>query len=157
FGFIASLNKSISGGGYGPIVAGGQILTGRDGTRAIGTTAVAEAATTATSYIVYEVLGRTPVTLDTFLGLEGPLVLGALLSAPVSAYVLKRVHPRRLTPIVGAAAVILGIYTLMNTVFDSTLATIVILLIFAALIAGLLLVRRNNRRDMHAESKETRH
>jgi hypothetical protein len=154
FGFIASLNKSISGGGYGPIVAGGQILTGRDGTKAIGTTSIAEAATTATSYILYEVLGRTPVTLDTFLGLEGPLLLGALLSAPISAYILKKVDPRRLIPIVGSAAVLLGLYTLMSTVFDSTIATIIVLAIFSVLVLGLLLVRANGSAHKQRRDKE---
>src|SRR3989338_2386203 len=42
---IASFNKGVSGGGYGPIVTGGQLIAGVDGKNAIGITSLAEGLT----------------------------------------------------------------------------------------------------------------
>jgi len=41
-GLIAALNKGLSGGGYGPLVTGGQILAGVDGKEASRITSLAE-------------------------------------------------------------------------------------------------------------------
>ncbi len=44
-GSVAAFNKGISGGGYGPVVAAGQILTGVEPKSAIGVTALSEGVT----------------------------------------------------------------------------------------------------------------
>ena len=41
-GLWASLNKGLSGGGYGPLVCGGQLLAGMNEKEAIGITSLAE-------------------------------------------------------------------------------------------------------------------
>ncbi len=41
-GLISSFNKGISGGGYGPLVTGGQVLSGREARSAVGSTSFAE-------------------------------------------------------------------------------------------------------------------
>ncbi len=150
FGIIASFNKSISGGGYGPIVAGGQILSGRDSTKAIGTTAVAEAAVTGAAWLVYFYLGITELSLEPFLELEIPLVIGALISAPVSAVSINRVDARTLSPLVGSAAVALGVYVLLQIIIGDFFAGTFTVAIFLTLmlIISVIQYRRRAWRDV---------
>ena len=56
--FLAALNKGISGGGYGPLVMGGQILSGVNAKNAVGITAFAEAVTCFIGFILYLVMGK---------------------------------------------------------------------------------------------------
>jgi uncharacterized membrane protein YfcA len=42
-GLISSFNKGVSGGGYGPLATGGQILSGRETRSSVGSTTLAEA------------------------------------------------------------------------------------------------------------------
>lgn len=145
FGFIASLNKSISGGGYGPLVAGGQILSGRDSTKAIGTTAVAEAAVTGAAWLMYYYLGITDLVLDPFLELEIPLVIGALISAPVSALLINRIDAKTLTPLVGSAAVALGVYVLLQIIVGDIFAATVTVAIFLTLMLVISVIQYRRR------------
>jgi hypothetical protein len=41
-GLISAFNKGISGGGYGPLVTGGQIINGRESKSSIGNTTLVE-------------------------------------------------------------------------------------------------------------------
>lgn len=135
FGLIAAINKSLSGGGYGAVVAGGQILSGRKSKKAVASTATAEAVTTGTSYGLYILLERTTLSLDLFLQLEIPLLIGAVLSAPFAAYFVNSVKAKRLIPTVGTAAVMLGIYTIFNTLVQNIVAGIIAVIIFLMLFA----------------------
>ena len=132
-GFVASLNKGLSGGGYGPIIAGGQILTGRDEKRAIASTSTAEAVTTATSWGLYVLLGQVIPSSDSFLALEIPLTVGAILSAPIAAVLIYRIEPRNLIPFVGSGAVIIGIYVVMNSLVGDPIAILITVIIFVLL------------------------
>ncbi|MBD3404975.1 MAG: TSUP family transporter [Candidatus Lokiarchaeota archaeon] len=143
-GFIASLNKSLSGGGYGAVVAGGQILSGRESRKAVASTATAEAVTTGTSYALYVLLERTELNLDLFLQLEIPLLIGAILSAPFAAYFVSAVKPDRLIPTVGTAAVLLGIYTIFDTLVQNPVAGVIAVVIFLVLI---VVATRNGKDD----------
>ena len=107
-GLLAAFNKGISGGGYGPIVTGGQILSGIKSKSAIGITSLAEGLTCLVGVIIY--LIYTDHTIDW--GLAPSLVLGAFLSVPVAAYTVKKFNPERLRAIVGIATLILGFLTL---------------------------------------------
>jgi hypothetical protein len=132
-GFVASVNKGLSGGGYGPIIAGGQILSGRDEKRAIASTSTAEAVTTATSWGLYVLLGQKLLIFDSFLVLEIPLTLGAIISAPLSAYLVDKIDPQKLIPFVGSGAVIIGIYVLMKVLVGDSVAIIITVIIFSVL------------------------
>jgi hypothetical protein len=132
-GFVASVNKGLSGGGYGPIIAGGQILSGREEKRAIASTSTAEAVTTAASWGLYVILGQVVPSWESFLALEIPLTLGALLSAPVAAYVIHKIEPRNLIPFVGSGAVIIGIYIMMKSLIGDPIAIGITIVIFTIL------------------------
>jgi len=117
FGIVSAFNKGLSGGGYGPVVAGGQILSGRDSKRAIGSTAFAETIVCLTSWLLFITLMPLTLSPPSFLYFELPLMVGAVLSAPLATYAVKITLPERMTHLVGAAAIILGIFSLTKTLF----------------------------------------
>ncbi len=108
-GTIASFNKGISGGGYGPVVASGQILSGVDSKEAISITSFAEAVTCLVGIVVYFAVG-TKIDWQ----LAPALIVGAMMSVPLSAYTVKRIKTEKLTLTVGIATLALGIFTIIK-------------------------------------------
>jgi len=107
--FLAAFNKGISGGGYGPLVMGGQIISGVAPKNAIGITAFAEAVTCSVGFIIYLILGRT---IDyKFTGL---LIICALGAVPVAALTVKNISSDRIKRYVGVLISLLGILTLLK-------------------------------------------
>jgi uncharacterized membrane protein YfcA len=107
-GLLAAFNKGISGGGYGPIVTSGQILSGVKSKNAIGITSLAEGLTCLVGVITYIIFTDHTIEWD----LAPSLVLGAILSVPIAAYTVKKFKGGRLRLIVGIATLILGLVTL---------------------------------------------
>ncbi len=108
-GTVAAFNKGISGGGYGPVVTSGQLLSGVNPKSAIAITSFAEFVACAVGAATYFALGKqifTPITLY--------LVGGAVLSAPLSAYVVSKIRTKNMAVLVGVVTLILGIYTLLR-------------------------------------------
>lgn len=110
-GFLAAFNKGISGGGYGPVVTGGQVLSGMRGRSAVGIASLAEGVTSAVGAVAYLCSGAT-VNWH----LAPPLLLGAILSVPISAYLVSRLPAGRLTLLIGSLSTGLGAYTLVRAV-----------------------------------------
>jgi len=110
-GLLAAFNKGISGGGYGPVVTAGQVLSGVRGRSAIGIASLAEGVTSAVGVAAYLCSGAS-------IGwqLAPSLLLGAVISVPISAYVVSRLPTQRLTLLIGGASTGLGIYTLVRVV-----------------------------------------
>lgn len=109
-GLLAAFNKGISGGGYGPLVTGGQILSGVNSKNAIGITSFAEGWTCLVGVITYLIYTNHTIKWD----LAPSLILGAILSVPIAAYTVKKFKSERLRLIVGVATLILGLVTLGN-------------------------------------------
>lgn len=112
-GILAAFNKGISGGGYGPLVTSGQILSGVESKNAIGITSLAEGLTCLVGVITY--LAFTNHTVDW--SLSPSLVIGAVLSVPVATYTVKRFKAGSLRLIVGIATLLLGLFTLWKLIF----------------------------------------
>ncbi len=110
-GLLAAFNKGISGGGYGPVVTGGQVLSGIRGRNAIGIASLAEGVASAAGVAAYGWSG-VPISWH----LAPSLLLGAILSVPISAYVVSRVPIGRLTLLIGSLSTGLGAYTLFRAV-----------------------------------------
>ena len=106
---IASFNKGISGGGYGPVVTGGQLLSGVNEKNAIGITSLAEGLTCGVAIITY-LLTKSIIDWS----LAPYLMVGAVLSVPLSAYTIKKIRTRGLRKIIGFATIILGLFTLIK-------------------------------------------
>lgn len=112
-GILAAFNKGISGGGYGPLVTSGQILSGVESKSAIGITSLAEGLTCFVGVITY--LAFTNHTVDW--SLSPSLILGAILSVPIAAYTVKKFKGGSLRLIVGIATAVLGLFTLWKLFF----------------------------------------
>jgi uncharacterized membrane protein YfcA len=110
-GLIAAFNKGISGGGYGPVVTGGQVLAGVRGRNAVGIASLAEGITSAVGVAAYLASG---VSISWHLAPS--LLLGAILSAPIAAFVVSRIPVGRLTLLIGGLSAVLGSYTLARLI-----------------------------------------
>ncbi len=110
-GLIASFNKGLSAGGYGPIVTGGQILSGVGGKQAIGITALAEGLT-----CLVIVMGYLASGIVNDLSVAYPLVIGAVCSVPLSSYSVKKMTIKKLTLLIALITIALGIATLLKAV-----------------------------------------
>jgi uncharacterized membrane protein YfcA len=107
--FLAAFNKGISGGGYGPLIMGGQILSGVNAKNAVGITAFAEAITCLVGFIVYLVLGRM---IDW--GLITWLVISAIPAVPFAAITVQKMDLNRYKNYVGICIIVLGVFTLFR-------------------------------------------
>ena len=110
-GLIASFNKGISGGGYGPLVTGGQILTGIEGKSAVGITSLAEGLTCLAGIITYVVVSKNPINGK----LAFCLITGAVLSVPFSALSVKKISAKKLKLAIAVFSIILGGFTIIKT------------------------------------------
>lgn len=110
-GIIAAFNKGISGGGYGPVVTGGQMLSGLEAKNAVGITSMAEGLTCLVGFTIYLLLKK-----DLDCSLAPALVVGGMLCLPFSAWTVKRLPTANLKFIIGLVTLGLGIAALL-TVF----------------------------------------
>lgn len=106
-GSVASFNKGMSGGGYGPLVTSGQILSGMESKAAVGITSLAEGLTCLVGVITYLIISSK---VDW--RLAPILAIAALASVPLSAYTVKKMKVASFTLIIGIATTCLGIFTL---------------------------------------------
>lgn len=108
-GLASAFNKGLSGGGFGPLATGGQLLTGVETKSAIGITSLAEGIASIAGVIAWIFVGWEEV------GFTIPLTVGALISVPLSALTVKKIHARNLRVFVGIAILVLGIIIVIQT------------------------------------------
>ena len=104
---VASFNKAVSGGGYGPLVTSGQILSGVAGKSAVGITSFAEAFTCLLGATLFLFRGGY-----VNLGILVPMCAGALLSVPFSVFAVSRTKEDHLRIIIGVLTVAMGALTI---------------------------------------------
>jgi len=102
-GAVAAFNKGLSGGGYGPLVTAGQVVSGLPPKNAVAITSVAESFTCVVGLTTYLALGR-----EINWGLALPLVTGALLSVPIATLTVRRMPEKGFRRIVGVVTLVLG-------------------------------------------------
>ena len=107
-GLLASFNKGISGGGYGPIVTSGQIFSGIAGKNAVSITSLAEGLTCTVGIITYVLISGKRLDLK----LAPFIILGAILSVPLSVKSVKKMTENRLKLAIAILTIILGAFTL---------------------------------------------
>jgi hypothetical protein len=110
-GSIAAFNKGMSGGGYGPVVTGGQILSGIKGNNAVGITSLAEGLTCVVGVIVFI---SSPSMIDWTLAPS--LVTGALISIPFSTILVKNIPTKSLKLAIGLITLTLGAITIFKLI-----------------------------------------
>lgn len=81
-GILSAFNKGLSGGGFGPVVTGGLILSGQEHKTAIGITTLAEAPICICGFLAY-VIGKAAMSVD-----------GPVFEAPLSVFVETMFMPK---------------------------------------------------------------
>lgn len=111
FGSIASFNKGISGEGYGPVLAGGQILSGVNPKKAVGITSLSEGIVSLFGFGFF-------IFINGFLDVNWSLIIsllaGGLISTPLAAYFVKSTKERKLKYLIGAISIVSGILILLK-------------------------------------------
>jgi uncharacterized membrane protein YfcA len=100
---IASFNKAVSGGGYGPLVTSGQILSGVQGKASVGITSFAEAFTCLFAVTLFLIKGGH-LNLDLFI----PMCAGALSSVPFSVFAINKAKEDHLKIVIGVMTMAMG-------------------------------------------------
>jgi len=108
-GAVAAFNKGLSGGGYGPLVTAGQVVSGLPAKHAVAVTSVAESLTCLIGLLAYLAMGKS-IAWE----LAVPLALGALLSVPMSTLTVSRTSEASLRGVVGVVTLVLGIVALLK-------------------------------------------
>jgi uncharacterized membrane protein YfcA len=106
-GVVSSFNKGMSGGGFGPVVTGGQVVAGHNHKNAIGCTTLAEAPICIAGFLIYFF---TKGLSDFMLPLG--LLLGAVLAAPLGAFTTSKISSERFVRFLGVLILVLGVWTL---------------------------------------------
>lgn len=109
-GLVASFNKGISAGGYGPVVTGGQLLIGIEAKEAVGITTLTEGIICFVAVSVY--LLTTP-TLNWKIAPYN--IAGALLSVPFAALSVRAMNLKKIKVGIGVLTMIMGILTIFRT------------------------------------------
>jgi uncharacterized membrane protein YfcA len=109
-GLLGSFNKGISGGGYIPLVTGGQIIAGREVKSSVGSTTIAVTFVCAVSF-----LGYVLVKGDIYWTLTAATCIGAVIAAPFAAMMIRRIDSKKLRITIGIATSLLGALTVAKT------------------------------------------
>ena len=108
-GVLSGFNKGISGGGYGPLVTGGQVITGRNAKNSIGSTSLAEGGICFIGFVLYLLLNNS---IDWTL--VAPLVIGGVISIPFSVWTVKKIKENRMKMIIGVVTMMLGLLQIIK-------------------------------------------
>ncbi len=108
---VASFNKAVSGGGYGPLVTSGQILSGVSGKAAVAITSFAEAFTCLFAVTLFLFQGEH-LNIVLFV----PMCAGALISVPFSVLAISVIRERRLRTIIGSVTMLMGALTIIKVI-----------------------------------------
>lgn len=111
-GAVAAFNKGLSGGGYGPLVTGGQVVSGLPAKHAVAITSLAESLTCLVALGAYYVGLKNG---SIYWPLAMPLTLGALLSVPLATVTVRVLPEPLMRGSVGVLTCILGVVTMVKT------------------------------------------
>ncbi|OGC44934.1 hypothetical protein A2V54_02120 [candidate division WWE3 bacterium RBG_19FT_COMBO_53_11] len=107
---LSGFNKAISGGGFGPLTTGGQVIVGHDHKNSVGITTLAEVPICSASFAVYFLTTGLP-SWDLALA----LILGAATAAPFGALLTKKLDTEKMRVALAVLITVLGIWTLLRT------------------------------------------
>ncbi|MBD3196496.1 MAG: TSUP family transporter [Candidatus Lokiarchaeota archaeon] len=113
---IASFNKAISGGGYGPVMTIGQITSGRDAKESVAVTDLSEALLSAYGFILYSIFNSFSGNLILTLELGLVMILSGMFATPIGAFLTKKLKKKSAKKIIGCLSLIIGIITLIRVI-----------------------------------------
>lgn len=115
-GLISAFNKGISGGGFGPIVSGGQVLVGQECKSAVGITTFSEVLVCLAAFITYVLTGNLTISVFS-VSLIIVLFLGSSFAAMVGPIITKKIEASKLKKCLGILLIIEAICGLIKIVF----------------------------------------
>jgi len=107
---LAAFNKTLSGGGYGPLMTSGQLLVGVEAKAAAAITSLSEGVTCLTASAIF-VASRGHYNL----GLLIAVLTGSLLAVPLATGSVRRLNERTVRKAIGVATLLLGCWTVLKT------------------------------------------
>ncbi len=114
FSLVASFNKGISGEGYGPVLASGQVFSGVSPKKAVAITALSEGVISffgVATYFLY--MG--------FDGINTPLIIsllfGGILASPLAAYFVKNTEHKNMKLLMASLSILSGVLLLGKLLF----------------------------------------
>ncbi|MFC1562950.1 sulfite exporter TauE/SafE family protein [candidate division KSB1 bacterium] len=110
---LSSFNKGISGGGFGPVITGGQIISGNGYKNSIGCTTICEGQICFTAFILYLIIRGIPDPYVVF-----PLIIGSVASTPFGPKITGKINPEKLKPLVGIIILLIGVLTIIKTIYN---------------------------------------
>jgi len=113
-GVVAAFNKGLSGGGYGPIVIAGQMISGLGPRAAVAITALVEGVICAVGVLMY-ILLAAPVDMILLIGITA----GAIAAAPLSAFTTAKLKQEQLRVAIAVSIVLIGVVALISVLLTS--------------------------------------
>ena len=108
-GSLSAFNKGMSGGGYGPVVAGGQTVIGVGAKNSIGITDLAEGPICIMGFLTWTFLNGVPAgEMELLL----PLCIGATIAPVLGCWFTKKMTTRGVKRLMGGVILVLGLLTL---------------------------------------------
>ncbi len=108
-GIVAAFNKGVSGGGYGPLVTGGQVVGGLSPKHAVAITSLGEAVTCLLGVIMYFWSGHQLAW-----SLAVPMTCGAMLGVPLATLAVRWWSEEKMRRGVGAITFMIGLIAMAN-------------------------------------------
>ena len=104
---IGSLNKGLTGSGFGPVITTGAMLSGIDEKASVSIQSLSEASVSLVGFLRYLVMeGAVEYQV------AATMSLGVIIASPLAASIVHRIDGRILRIMVGILALIIGTYTL---------------------------------------------
>ncbi len=108
-GLVSALNKGLTGGGFGPLVTGGQLVSGGESKKAVSITTAAEGPICIVAALIYWATNGIS-GIDVMIA----LTIGSVLASRLGAFTTKKLAEKLpLTEIIASALIILGASTLL--------------------------------------------
>lgn len=110
---LAGFNKGLSGGGYGPLVTTGQIMSGRAVKSSVAATQLSECTISVFALTLYFLLNDFNQLLIA-IQLAGVMIISGILSAPLGALMVKKLKDITAKKIVGFLSISIGVISLIR-------------------------------------------
>jgi uncharacterized membrane protein YfcA len=113
-GIISAFNKGISGGGFGPVVAGSLVIVGQEAKAAVATTVAAEVPVCVAGFLTYLVAqGQSNDVVRWDLTLV--LCVGAGVAGTLGPWATRYLAKWRMHLVLGVFIAVLGIWTIVKS------------------------------------------
>jgi len=114
---LASFNKAISGGGYGPIMTIGQMASGRDARQSVAFTDFIEAFLSGFGFLLYLIFNEyIHINLVITFQMSLIMIISGIVATPLGALVTKRLQEKHTKNIIGVVSISIGIFTLIRLI-----------------------------------------